>query len=96
MSTLTSAQRRDLRAQSQRLDATVRLGHAGPSEAFLKVLDEALRDHELVKVKFADFKEEKKTLAPEIATKTGSELISRIGNVAVYFRAKARGEASEE
>ena len=39
-------------------------------------------------VKFSDFKEEKKTLAPQLAEKTGSELIMRVGNVAVLFRAK--------
>lgn len=41
----------------------------------------------LVKIKFMDFKDEKKTLAPLIAEKTGSFLISRVGNVAVYYRA---------
>ena len=85
---LTNAQKRDLKARAQRLDATVRIGHGGVSEAFLTALDEALTMRELVKVKFADFKEEKKTLAPEIAEKSGSELIMRVGNVAVFYRPK--------
>jgi len=42
----------------------------------------------LVKMKFSDFKEEKKTLAPEIADRTQSELVTLVGNVAVFFRAK--------
>jgi RNA-binding protein len=41
-----------------------------------------------VKIKFSDFKEEKKTLAPQIAEQSGSELIMRVGNVAVYYRPK--------
>jgi len=41
-----------------------------------------------VKMKFTDFKEERKTLAPEIAEKTGSTLVMQVGNVAVFFRAK--------
>jgi RNA-binding protein YhbY len=41
-----------------------------------------------VKIRFADFKDEKKVLAPQLAEKTGSELIMRVGNVAVYYRAK--------
>jgi RNA-binding protein len=72
----------------------LRVGHGGVSDAFLRSLDEALTQHELVKVKFTDFKEEKKTLAPQIGEKTGSELIMRVGNVAVYFR--KRREASKE
>lgn len=94
--TLSGAQKRDLKARSQRLNAVLRLGAAGASEAFLKSLDEALSLHELVKIKFMEFKEEKKTLAPEIAEKTGSALITRVGNVAVYYRPKsARPESTE-
>ena len=85
---LTSAAKRDLRARAQRLEATVKLGHAGVTDAFLHSLDAALTAHGLVKIKFGDFKEEKKTLAPQIAAQTGSELIQRVGNTAVYFRAK--------
>ena len=96
MSALTNANLRDLKARAQRLDATVQLGKAGVSSGFLKELETALRDRELVKVRFAGMKEEKKTLAPEIAEKTGSELISRVGNVAVYFRAKPEVEEVEE
>ena len=85
---LSSAARRDLRARAQRLEATVKLGHAGVTDAFLQSLDTALSAHGLVKVRFGDFKDEKKTLAPQIAEKTGSQLIQRVGHVAVYFRAK--------
>ncbi|MHA3771394.1 YhbY family RNA-binding protein [Verrucomicrobiota bacterium sgz303538] len=89
---LSNAQKRELKARAQRLEPTIRLGHGGVSESFLKGLDEALTLHELVKVKFTDFKEEKKTLAPQIAEKTSSELIMRVGNVAVFFRPKPAGE----
>ena len=85
---MTSAEKRDLKARAQRLEPIVKLGHGGMSEAFLKSLDAALTAHGLVKVRFTDFKEEKKTLGPEIAEKTGSALVQRVGNVAVYFRAK--------
>lgn len=88
---LSSATRRDLKARAQRLEATVKLGHAGVTDAFLKSLDTALTTHGLVKVRFGDFKDEKKALAPQIAEQTGSELIQRVGNVAVYFRAKPDG-----
>ena len=39
-------------------------------------LDEALTVHGLVKMKFTDFKEEKKTLAPQIAERTGGRILT--------------------
>jgi RNA-binding protein len=83
---LTSSQKGRLKSQSQRLDATVKVGKAGLSESFITGLNRELELHELVKVKFADFKEQKKELAPQLAEKTGSELVWLIGNVAVLFR----------
>lgn len=89
---LTSAAKRDLKARSQRLEPIVKLGHAGMSDALLKSLDEALTVHGLVKLKFTDFKEERKTLAPVIAEKTGSALIMQVGNIVVFYRAKPPAE----
>ena len=83
---LTNAQKRELKSRAQRLEPALKLGHAGASDAFLKSLDEALTAHELVKIRFTDFKEEKKTLAPQLAEKTGSELVMRVGNVVVLYR----------
>ena len=89
METLTNAKIRELKAQAQRMEATFKVGRAGLSDAFVKSVDEGLAHHELIKVKFVEFKEEKKTLAPQLAEKTSSHLIMRVGNVAVLFRAKA-------
>lgn len=82
----TNAQKSRLKSQSQRLDASIKVGKAGLSDAFIAGLNRELELHELVKVKFIDFKEQKKELAPQLADKTGSELIWLIGNVAVLFR----------
>lgn len=90
---LSSAQRRQLKARAQRLEPAVRLGREGASSSFYEALDDALDRHGLVKVKFSGHKEEKKTLAPEIAARSGSELLARVGNVAVYFRAPAQPAA---
>ena len=86
MTELTNPQIRKLKALSQRLDATLKVGKQGLSEPFLRSLDEELTRHELVKVKFAEFKEQKKELAPQLAEKTGAHLLARVGNVAVLFR----------
>jgi RNA-binding protein len=86
---LTNAQLRTLKAQAQRLKATLKVGKEGLSPQFLSALDDALKHHELVKVKFDDFKEQKKELSPQLAEKTGSHLVTRLGNVVVLYRTKA-------
>ncbi|MDB6113015.1 MAG: putative RNA-binding protein containing domain, ribosomal protein [Pedosphaera sp.] len=86
--TLSNAEIRKLKAQAQRLEPTFKVGKAGLSDGFVKSIDEAFAYRELIKVKFVEFKEEKKTLAPELAEKTRSELIMRVGNVAVLYRRK--------
>jgi RNA-binding protein len=92
---LTNAQIRAFKAQAQRLKPTLKLGKDGLSPAFLAALDDALKHHELVKVKFDDFKDQKKELSPQLAEKTGSYLVTRVGNVVVLYRPKpaAAGQA---
>ena len=91
MPPLTNPEIRKLKAQAQRLEATFKIGKAGLSDGFVKSVDEALAHHELVKVKFVEFKEEKKILAPVLAEKTSSQLIMQVGNVAVFYRVSGSG-----
>jgi RNA-binding protein len=83
---LTNPQIRKLKARAQRMEAYLKVGKQGLSEPFLKAVDEELARHELIKIKFADFKEQKKTLAPELAAKTQAHLVTLVGNVAVLYR----------
>jgi RNA-binding protein len=85
---LTNAQTRDLKARAQLLKPNLKIGKEGVSQQFLAALDEVLKHHELVKVKFEEFKEQKKELAPQLAEKSGSDLITRVGNVVVLYRPK--------
>jgi RNA-binding protein len=96
MDSLTSTQVRDLKAQAQRLKATLKIGKEGLSPQFLAALDEVLKHHELVKVKFDEFKEQKKELAPQLAEKSGSHLVTRVGNVVVLYRPKRFEEKQSE
>lgn len=88
MVSLTNAQIRQLKAQAQRLKAILKIGKEGLSPEFLAALDQALNHHSLVKVKFDDFKEQKKELTPQLAAKSGSQLVTRVGNVVVLYRPK--------
>jgi RNA-binding protein len=79
---------RELKAVAQRMKATFKVGKAGLSPQFLQSVDEGLKHHELIKVKFDEFKEQKKELAPILAEKTSSHLIMQVGNVVVLYRQK--------
>ena len=95
MDSLTNAQIRALRAQAQRMRATLKIGKEGISQQFLAALDDTLKHHELVKVKFDEFKEQKKELTPQLAEKSGSHLVTRVGNVVVLYRPKLVEEQGE-
>ena len=92
MVSLSNSQIRDLKAQAQRLKATLKLGKQGLSSNFFAALDHALQHRELVKVKFDEFKEQKKELALQLAHKSGSHLVMRVGNVVVLYRPKPSEE----
>jgi RNA-binding protein len=95
MLALTNAQIRALKAQAQRLKATLKIGKEGLSSQFLAALDTALNHHELVKVKLDDFKEQKKELAPQLAEKSSSHLVTRVGNVVMLYRPKPEEEKKQ-
>ncbi len=96
MDPLSNAQIRELKAQAQRLKATLKIGKEGLSPQFLAALDEVLRHHQLVKVKFDEFKEQKRELTPQLAEKSGSHLVTRVGNVVVLYRPKPIEEKKPE
>lgn len=89
MTELNNRQISYLKGLGQLLEPVVRVGNAGLSEGFIASLNQALDDHELVKVKFAALKEEKKALSPQLAELTHSRLVMRVGNVAVLYREQA-------
>lgn len=84
---LTSAQTRFLRGVAHDLKALLQIGGKGVTPAFLTELDEVLEHHELVKVKVsAEDREARDTMIEELASRSGSALVQRIGHVAVFYR----------
>ena len=83
---LSAKRRAALAGFAQTLDSLASLGKAGLTEAFVARLDVLLGDHELVKVRLGERREERRALAAEIAQRTRSELVTVIGTVAVLFR----------
>jgi RNA-binding protein len=93
---LNNTQLRKFKSAAQLLEPILKVGKAGLSEGFIKSVDGALAQHELVKIKFGDFKEQKKELAPLLAEKTSSHLIMRVGNVMVLHRPKPSVDPTSE
>lgn len=86
MSTLTSAQRKFLRAQAHALEPVVIVGKQGLTDALVRAAAEALETHELIKIRFNDHKDAKRDIAGQIAFRTGAEVVGAVGHVAILFR----------
>ncbi len=80
---------RELKSRAQQLKPAIRLGKAGLTPEFLAAFDETLQRLALVKLRFEDFKDERKTLSKQLAEQSGSRLVQQVGHTAVFYRAKA-------
>lgn len=85
---LTGYQRKYLRGLAHAKKPVVIIGSRGFTQAIIEALDEALNQHELVKVKFNDHKakdlKERTTVALEAST--GATMVGMIGHTAIFFR----------
>ena len=87
---LTEKQRKHLRGLAHALKPVVTLGNSGLTEAVVKETDRALRDHELIKVKVRGADRDARDLAlADLAKRTRSVLVQRIGFVAALYRPRA-------
>jgi RNA-binding protein len=86
MDKLKSSQRKYLRSQAHHLKPLVTIGVKGVTQQLIGSVDLALKDHELIKIKFGEFKEAKKEISDEIAKATKSEVVGLIGNIAILYR----------
>ncbi len=91
---VTTDEKRRLKSRAHHLKPVVYIGRHGMSDGVLDAVEKALVDHELVKVKFNDFKDEKARLLEEIAEKTGCATIGVIGNIAILYRPKEEKRTS--
>jgi RNA-binding protein len=84
---MKGSERAELRAEAHHLSPTVHVGQHGLSPSLITSLDDALRTHELVKVKLGKGAEVKpKDAAGELAGATKSEVIQVIGRTATFYR----------
>ena len=67
---LTNPEIRKLKSAAQRLKPILKIGKNGVTPQFVQSLEAAFAAHELIKIRFDEFKEEKNILARDLATKT--------------------------
>ncbi len=83
---LTSKQRKVLEKAAHALEPVVIVGQNGVTDALVDMTKAQLSQHELIKVKFNEFKEEKQSLSRQLAEQCDATLVRIIGNVAILYR----------
>ena len=61
------------------------VGAAGCERGLLLPAQGSLSQHQLVKVRFLEFKDERKSMARHLADSVGCHLVTVVGHVAVFF-----------
>ncbi len=89
---LDSAQRKFLKGLAHNLQPMVLVGKGGISDGVREEISTVLESHELVKIKFNDFKAEREALSSQVVDSLEAELVQIIGNVAVIYRASSNTE----
>jgi len=88
MKNLKGFQKKYLRARAHKLKPTVFIGQKGITDNVIRSTDEALNAHELIKVKFMDFKEkrQKVEMSEILSERANCQAVGMIGHVAIFFR----------
>lgn len=86
---LTSSQRKRLRGLAHPLHPVVQLGRGGLGEPLLAAIDQELSRHELIKVRLAGEKEEKRALVAAIEERLACACAGLVGHVAILYRSAA-------
>ncbi len=94
---LTSKQRAALRGQANSLEPLFRGGKGGVSDALIAQTVDALRVHELIKLKvlLESAPDTPKNIAQEIADKTGAQVVQVIGGAMIFYKENPELRAQE-
>ena len=87
---LTGKQRRALRALGHHLQAVVIVGQEGVTEGVVAAAEQALKDHELIKVKINEGPADRHEAAAALAEATGAQLAQLLGRTALLFKKRAQ------
>jgi RNA-binding protein len=82
---LAGYQRKHLRGLAHSVKPLVQVGEAGLSAAVIAATQQALTDHELVKVRLHE-PDDKREMAKELARQSNSELCGLVGHTVILYR----------
>lgn len=89
MAALSSKQRQYLKGLAHSLSPVVRVGKSGLTQAVARETGNALRAHELIKVRLeAEDGRERRAMADTLASETSAELVGTVGKIAILYRAR--------
>ena len=83
---LTGEQQRKLKAKAQNMKPSIQIGRSGLTDGQMERINHELAHHELIKVKFNDYKAQRTELSQEIAARTGATQVDLIGNTLVLYK----------
>jgi RNA-binding protein len=91
---LKGFQKKYLRGLAHALSPVVIIGQNGLTDTVVQAVDGALKKHELIKIKFNEFKEkqQKKEISRQIEIKTDCQQVGAIGHTAIFFRENTNPE----
>ena len=89
---LTSKQRRNLEKIAHDIEPVVIVGAAGVTDGVIKMVQTSLDAHELIKIKFNEYKDEKAELTGKICTSIDATLVRIIGNRAILYKQAEKPE----
>jgi RNA-binding protein len=85
---LTGKQRHHLRGLGHELKAIIQIGKGGIDDGLVAAVEQALADHELIKVKVGEAADlDRQEAAEAIASRTNSEVAQVLGNTLLLYRA---------
>lgn len=88
---LTGKQKRQLRALGHHLKVLVQVGQKGITPTVVGAVEQALLDHELVKVKVSpDAPQDRHEAAEALAAQTGCEVAQVLGNTLLLFKKRKK------
>ena len=83
---LTNSERQELKAKAHHLKPTIQIGRNGLTHEQIQTIKTHLEHHELIKIKFNDYKSQKEELSKKITEETDSEQIDLIGNTLILYK----------
>jgi RNA-binding protein len=86
MQELTGTQRKYLRGLAHHLKPVVHVGRHGVTAPVLQEVEDALENHELIKVKLVDPQGRKKELSQELSEGSGAAWVGLVGNIVTLYR----------